>query len=260
MALRLYKVYKSLSVLEKILMIRLFLISQGKRIICFLLLFFALNCYAPLNVVAQKWEFGGLIGAQLYKGDLSTYPNPRFAKPTIAALLRYNISYAVVARAQLGIGLLGANGRYSNNQYIADLQPNNFRTFTANSDLLVEYNFMNYRNPKSRIKICPYLVTGIGLLYFMPKVNELPAAKVSNFQFNIPIGVGLKYRLNPEWNLGIEFLAHKMFTDYLDNVSKSGPTGMQQGYRDNKDWYSATSITLSYTFYTIECPFKSAVY
>ena len=46
-----------------------------------------------------------------------------------------------------------------------------------------------------------------------------PAGGISgNFQPSIPVGFGFKYVVNPKWIIGFEFVARKMFFDYLDKV------------------------------------------
>ena len=40
-------------------------------------------------------------------------------------------------------------------------------------------------------------------------------------QFCLPFGMGIKYQLNCNMNLGIEFRQTKLFTDYLDDVSRT---------------------------------------
>lgn len=41
----------------------------------------------------------------------------------------------------------------------------------------------------------------------------------SNWQFAIPFGAGVRYRLNRYFDLSFEFSYHQTFTDYLDDVS-----------------------------------------
>jgi hypothetical protein len=41
----------------------------------------------------------------------------------------------------------------------------------------------------------------------------------SNYQVGIPFGLGLRYRVDKAWTIGIEYGARWCFTDYLDDVS-----------------------------------------
>lgn len=44
--------------------------------------------------------------------------------------------------------------------------------------------------------------------------------KYSNFAFAIPVGAGVRYKINRYWDLSFELSYRQTFTDYLDDVSK----------------------------------------
>jgi hypothetical protein len=86
----------------------------------------------------------------------------------------------------------------------------------------------------------PYLTLGIGWFSFNPQTqyngrwvdlkplhtegqgfSEYPG--VSNYklsQVNIPLGIGLRYKLSPKFNIRLEYIHRKLFTDYLDDASR----------------------------------------
>ncbi|GAB2948775.1 DUF6089 family protein [Hymenobacter coalescens] len=100
----------------------------------------------------------------------------------------------------------------------------------------------------------------------------------SLWQFSIPFGGGLRYKLNKSFDLGVEIGWRKTFTDYLDDVSGNyadpgalqsdaaryfgrgitktnavnGPypnfdaPGNMRGKSNEKDWYIVTGLTLNY--------------
>ena len=95
-------------------------------------------------------------------------------------------------------------------------------------------------------KLRPYGLAGVGVFHFNPKgsitnaagekswhylkplriegqgMAEYPNSKPYKLtQFNIPIGVGLKYYASERINLSTELLYRKTFTDYIDDVSKT---------------------------------------
>lgn len=96
-------------------------------------------------------------------------------------------------------------------------------------------------------RLRPYGVLGLGLFHFNPQgsyhdpvsgdtywVNlrplhtegegfaEYPDRKeYSLTQLNIPMGVGLKYYFSENLNVSFEIIHRKLFTDYLDDVSKT---------------------------------------
>jgi hypothetical protein len=203
---------------------------------------------------AQRHELGMGFGTHLYKGDITeSYKLSNF-RPAGEVFYRLNFSPAVAMRVNIATGRLGASGADSKNKYITKFQPNSFSTQLLDIAVMGEYNFLNYRAPKERMRWSPYLFGGVAVFYFNPKSAE-PLGNVSPIQPAIPIGVGVKYKASRKWNLGFEFGARKTFTDYLDNVSdKDIGTNLQRGFKDTKDWYTFIGLSASYTIYTIKCP------
>lgn len=90
-------------------------------------------------------------------------------------------------------------------------------------------------------KLRPYIIAGIGAFHYNPQgldpasgdwVNlkqlhlegqgftEYPERKNYKLnQFNIPLGIGIKFFLNEKVSISTEMLLRKTFTDYLDDVS-----------------------------------------
>lgn len=83
-----------------------------------------------------------------------------------------------------------------------------------------------YQRPNFNI----YAFAGIGLIYFNPKGEyegkkyalqpiRTEGVKYSRVAVVIPYGAGIRYKLNPFWNLCIEGGFRQTFTDYIDDVS-----------------------------------------
>lgn len=81
----------------------------------------------------------------------------------------------------------------------------------------------------------PYIVAGIGYLYYNPTTElggeRLPLREAltegisyNKWVFTIPFGAGAKFRVNEFLNVNLEVLYHITFTDYLDDVSNSYAT------------------------------------
>ncbi|MDQ6757814.1 MAG: hypothetical protein M3004_12855 [Bacteroidota bacterium] len=112
--------------------------------------------------------------------------------------------------------------------------------FAAEIFPLMLINWVSDLNPRLR----PYGVIGIGMFHFNPQgsltdangnktwyylhplrtegegMAEYPDRKeYALTQYNIPMGVGLKYYLSDRFNISYEFLYRKSFTDYIDDVS-----------------------------------------
>lgn len=210
------------------------------------------------GVLAQRWEPGIGVGASLYKGDLSPEFGSLTARPAVNAFCRYNFSMAAAARAGIVQSRLVGNGANSPNVYTKAMVPATFNSNLTELSLVGEYNFYNYRDPKAKyIFGTPYLFGGLAVFLFSPLQAE-PGGNVNPLQIAIPFGIGYKQKIDNNWNIGIEFGARKVFTDYLDNVSHlDGSTGLQRGVREDKDMYGLITFTISYTIKEIICPFDN---
>ncbi|MDF2455516.1 MAG: hypothetical protein K0R51_1509, partial [Cytophagaceae bacterium] len=109
-------------------------------------------------------------------------------------------------------------------------------------------------------RLTPYFTAGLSFFNFehqsVSTTDDINARYA--FEFAIPFGLGLKYRVKNRINFNAEFLANKTFTDYLDGVS-SYPTGTPSNtkYLSNpltSDWFYYLGVSVSYTFYKIYCP------
>lgn len=219
------------------------------------LVFFLLG-FASLPILAQRYEFGAGIGGLAYKGDLNPSFNPVLVRPGVQLFFRYNFSMTVVGRFNVLVGQLVGNGNLSPNLYVKTYVPYQFSTALNEFSGLVEYNFFNFRNPKSRFIFgTPYLFGGPAVFIFNPSPMEKDGA-VAGIQPAIVFGLGYKHQVGQFWNFGVEFGARATFTDFLDNVSDQDPvTHFQTGNKYDKDMYGFLGFSISYTFKEIICPF-----
>jgi outer membrane protein OmpA-like peptidoglycan-associated protein len=78
---------------------------------------------------------------------------------------------------------------------------------------------------------------------FETKVTDAQNEGVNynNLVWNVPVAVGLKFRVSERLNLNLEMMARYVNSDYLDDVS-------QRGNADDKDVYGLASLSLHYNF------------
>ena len=106
-----------------------------------------------------------------------------------------------------------------------------------------EYNFWPYgtgRDYRGAKRLTPFVFGGIGATYVDTKGKD-------KFTFNIPIGIGMKYKLNDRVNLGVEWAMHFTQSDELDGA-KDPYNIKSSGLFKNTDCYSALQLTLTYSF------------
>jgi len=106
--------------------------------------------------------------------------------------------------------------------------------------LRFEYNFwaygtgLEYHGAKP---FAPFIAFGLGATHASAKPSVLTA--------NIPLGLGVKYKMAERLNLTVEWMMHFSGSDHLDGVAD--PLGIKSsGLFKNTDCYSALQVTLTY--------------
>jgi hypothetical protein len=248
--------------------------------------------FCPVVVLSQQrfhvTLFGGLSN---YAGDLQdhrfTLQQSNFA---FGAGIKYDITSHFAVRLAYNHATIEGDDKKSNN---LALQARNlsFISRINEGSLLFEYTPLNMEDHL----ISPFIYGGVAVFHFNPYAYDSignkvylkplstegeglsPDRKSYNLtQFAIPVGVGIKFRINDNTVLAYELSARKTFTDYLDDVSTTyfdqatlaaarGQKAVEMAYRGNelkngnpnyppqntirggskyKDWYYFTGFTL----------------
>lgn len=189
-------------------------------------------------------EIGAGLGALNYTGDLSPGFNFSFFRPAGTVFYRYNVSPVVSLRASLLAGNLHADESKLNDP-IHLVRKKKFSTQLTEFAATVEYNFFNYRPKKEVYRYSPYLTGGLAVYNVQG---------IDGFQVSVPMGVGLKYRVNKRINFGAELVARKTFTDKLDGINSNHVGNHQTINPFDKDWYYYAGFSLSWTAFSVICP------
>lgn len=194
---------------------------------CFLLFSF--------SSIAQRFGIYASPGIINYGGDLQkkvyTFSQARFA---ISGGLLYNFNHFTI-RGALTYGRIqgsDSTGGFKNRNL-------SFQTKLGEASLALQYDLFTLDEKK----ITPYAFAGGALFYHNPytiyegrRVNlrdlgtegqglaMYPDRKMYSLtQFAIPLGIGVKYKLTDNWQVALEFCSRFLFSDYLDDVSKTYP-------------------------------------
>ena len=211
---------------------------------------------ASCVVKAQGLEIGGGLGTSFVTGDVTRGFELNELGFAGQLFIRYNLSNVVSVRATGMIGRLKGDDSTNPIDPFAALRGASFRRLVLESSAVIEYNFLDYKERTSIINWSPYFFGGFGLSAYSAKSES---STYSRIQPVIPFGLGLKYRLNKQWNLEFEFGARKTFFDHLDKVSSVvNPNKLNPKYGNelDNDWYYFTGVSISYTFYSVPCPFN----
>ncbi len=212
------------------------------------LLLIAITALATLGAHAQdEYEYrmeigvgGGLVN---YLGDFngSIVSN---MQPSASLILRRVFNPYMGLKLDFAYGKLKGSSADVKTWYpeLAD-NPIDFNSTLMDLSLSFEYNFWPYgtgREYRGAKRLTPFVFLGIGGTY--AKTGD-----ESVFTANVPIGVGVKYKLGRRLNLGLEWAAHFSLSDKLDGVAD--PYGIESsGLFKNTDCYSMLKFTITYSF------------
>ena len=211
------------------------------------LLLSALRCGAQDAAVAQpeayKFDIGAGLGMTGYLGDLNS--SSLFSHPGFGG----NLSFRYLANTRLAIrgvlsmaSLSGSSADMENAMPLPE--PIDFKSTLYDLSVRGEFNFFNYgigETYKRLRRISPYLALGIG-------VSMASGSGENAVGFTIPMAVGVKFKLKPRLNLGLEFSMTKIFSDKVDSPLLDDPYMIKSSFLKNTDWCSALTLSISYEF------------
>lgn len=211
-----------------------------RYLICLLALVCSLHAAAQNDETVYRLELGGGVGMGLNLTDVDGKIGL-----AAAAVARFPLNPRMAVKAQFSYSQIkGTTDGIKNFYPIDPSQPGSDRLHYEVSDgiydlsALYELHFLPYgyvRDYKGYSRIVPYLQMGFGLTYG-------PAGKA--FSTNIPLGFGVKYKVAPRLNLGLDWLMHFSLSDKLDGLD--APLGIKSSGFRNKDHYSTLTLTLTY--------------
>lgn len=182
-------------------------------------------------------ELGAMTGPSFYMGDASL--NGFYKDVTLAGGLmgRYNINPRMALKFDVGYGSVKGNAKKGKNQYpTTEGQKWNFNNSLVDVGCQYELNFWGYGTGtgfKGSKRLTPYIQMGMGFTFCNKTMT-----------MNIPMGVGIKYKLRPRMNVGIDWSMRFTMSDKLDGIED--PYRIKSGFMKNKDSYSWTMLYLSY--------------
>lgn len=191
-----------------------------------------------------RMEIGAGVGMVSYEGDFNGNVLKNM-QPMFSALWRYNFDPYKDLRLSATYGKLKGSSKdvdtyypdYATEEY-------SFNRNLLDVSLVFEYNFWPYgtgRDYRGAKRLTPYIYGGIGA------TSASGGGSKSVFTANVPIGLGVKYKLNERMNLGLDWGIHFSLSDELDGV-KDPYQVKSSGMFKNTDCYSMLQLTLTYSF------------
>ena len=191
-----------------------------------------------------RMEIGAGVGMVSYEGDFNGNVLKNM-QPMFSALWRYNFDPYKDLRLSATYGKLKGSSKDVDTYYPAyETEEYSFNRNLLDVSLVFEYNFWPYgtgRDYRGAKRLTPYIYGGIGA------TSASGGGSKSVFTANVPIGLGVKYKLNERMNLGLDWGIHFSLSDELDGV-KDPYQVKSSGMFKNTDCYSMLQLTLTYSF------------
>ena len=232
------------------------------RTCCRAFLIFSFSHFLILNINAQddpeyRMEIGGGLGLAAYQGDFNG-SLLKGMQPMAAVVAKYKINPRMAWSAQLGFGKLKGSSKDVKTWYpLLNEHPVDFSTSLTSFDVRYEYNFWPFGTGKEYLgskPLTPFFAFGAGLAFTgKPSFTGSTAADIgaepkSVVALQMPIGVGVRYKLRDRLNLTAEWMMHFTGTDKLDGVKD--PYGIESsGLFKNTDCYSTFLLSLTFDFW-----------
>lgn len=216
-------------------------------------LFLIITSIISLNTTqAQIHEIGVFLGGSNFIGDVgaTTFIAPN--KLAFGGIYKWNRSRRHSYRVS---GIFSQiEGKDNNSNDPSRIERNfEFENSLIEISAGMEFTFFEYNLHASGPQATPYLYSGIVFakkdnFYLDPntgsKVNDN-----SSFVYGIPLVMGYKTTIFRQLILAIEIGARYTFSDNIDgSLPQSGDKTLGFGNKNNKDWYTFTGATLTYTF------------
>lgn len=195
-----------------------------------------------------KGEVGGGVGLTNYVGDFNDYI---IGKYQIGANLLYRFVFSPYSALKVDAGYAQLKGSSADvKTYYPDYaeQPYTFNRSLIDVNATYEYSFWPYgtgRDYRGAVRLTPYVFFGLG-------ATLTTGTPGSNMTANVPLGIGLKYKIADRLNLGLSWAVHLSMSDKLDGVAD--PYYVQSsGMFKNTDCYTSLRLTLTYSV-APKCP------
>ncbi|HEY5687416.1 MAG TPA: DUF6089 family protein [Yeosuana sp.] len=213
---------------------------------------FILSIISIQSSYSQINELGIFVGGSNFIGDVGStnYISPN--QLAIGGIYKWNKSPRHSYRISLTFTDL--NGEDAKSDDPRRIQ----RDYSFSNQIIeisggMEFTFFDFNLHSGEKIATPYLYSGISIAniedtYFLNGIQT--SQNASSWAFGIPMVLGFKSNFLGNFIVGIEVGARYTFSD---NIEGSFPKDQAlQAYRfgnqNNKDWYTFTGVTLTYTF------------
>jgi hypothetical protein len=200
--------------------------------------------FIELRAQEYKYEIGGIAGVSAYMGDANKTSPFKSMNPALGGVFRYNANFRVALKGNLAWAKATGSTEGLENVFPGNVQAT-FDRNVIDFGGQMEFNFFPYSDKYAYMntrRLSPYVTLGLGV--------TIATGGGSTFVGpNIPLGVGVKYKITNRLNLGCEFTVRKLFGDNFEgNSTLDDPYKLNSDWLKNNDWYSFLLLSVTWDF------------
>ncbi|MFT4669507.1 MAG: hypothetical protein ACI9M9_000088 [Flavobacteriaceae bacterium] len=207
--------------------------------------------------LSQTYEVGAILGGANLIGDVgsTTYISPNTLAFGVIGKWnrssRHAFRFSIISAKVKGDDADSHETRREERGYTFD---NNITEISAG----LEYSFWEFDTYSARTVYTPYLFTGIN--YFLYEAAWIRPGTGEFFKYkggrsiSIPMVIGFKAMIAPQFTMGFEIGARYTFVDDIDGSNTTSNSEAQNnedfkfGNLNNNDWYVFTTVYINFTF------------
>ena len=216
--------------------------QAGTTLLFIVMMLFVSTPMSAEEYASYKFDVGVHAGMSGYLGDANESNIFQHPGCTAGASFRYLPNGRMAVRGIFTTASLSGNTADFDDKFPGG-ENYSFTSQIYDLGARFEFNFFNYgigETYKRMRRWSPYLSLGVGATLAACKGNTA-------FAVNIPMGVGVKYKVMPRLNLGLEFSMTKVFGDNVDGEI-SDLYNISSSFLKNTDWYSQIAFSITYEF------------
>lgn len=225
-----------------------------RRLLLALILLTGFQCLMAQDK-EYMYEIGGGAGTSWIYGDIN---RTRFVyNPNLAYGLqfRYNANLRWSFAIDLSANQLQGDSRDFNNVYPLDDRWDVDRTYWQ-LGFRPEFTFWNYgwgSDYREKRRIAPFLTLGLGFGWSTGETRQMDnngtlrhTDDKSVATLSIPVGLGIRWKFAPRWDLQLTNLWTKTLGDGIDGMTD--PYSMGTKVPANTDWIGSLMLSITFSF------------
>ena len=206
----------------------------------------------PLLLAQEKeymYEVGGGLGAAWTYGDVNRSSALYDAAFAGELTFRYNLNLRWSFAADLSLNGLKGDSRDFDNAFAGGTEWD-FDRHLVQLAVRPEFAFWNYGwggDYREKRRLAPFLTAGLGLSVSAGTTRQDGQESDKTYAaLTIPVGLGLKWKMAPRWDLQLTALWTKAFSDKLDGIGD--PYCMGTSSPAGTDWIGSVMMSVTFCF------------